>query len=194
MSQFWLYFNHGLQHVLNWNTYEHALLIVVLVAAFGFSDWKQIARLVSLFTAGYLISMALASFQVVIVKKELVEFLTPMTVLLTAFYSLSTAGKARRKGKFTLLFVASLFFGLLHGLAFSDHFRKISTNVSEQILPLLEFALGTAAAIIIVILAVLILGTLVQYIFRFSKRDWVLIISSIAIGLAIPLLTKNIFW
>ena len=128
------------------------------------------------------------------VKSELVEFLIPLTILLTALFNLFTAGKKANSGKINVLYVATLFFGLIHGLGFSTYFRMISGNSSEKALPLLEFALGIEAAQIIVVSVVLLLGFIFQNIFRFSKRDWVLVISSIVIGFAIPMLVGSIFW
>lgn len=194
MSQFWLYFNLGLQHVLDWQAYDHVLFIAVLVAAYTFSEWKKIVWLVTLFTLGHTLSLALATFEVVMVKSALVEFLIPLTILLTALFNLFTAGKKSNSGKINGLYVATLFFGLIHGLGFSTYFKMIAGNTSDKVLPLLEFALGIEAAQIIVVLAVLILAFIFQNIFRFSKRDWILVISSMVIGFAIPMLTGSIFW
>ena len=194
MSQFWLYFNLGLEHVLDWQAYDHVLFIAVLVAAYTFSEWKKIVWLVTLFTLGHTLSLALSTFEVVMVKSQLVEFLIPLTILLTAIFNLFTAGKKASNGRINVLYVATLFFGLIHGLGFSTYFKMISGNTSEKILPLIEFALGIEAAQIIVVLIVLLLAFIFQSIFRFSKRDWVLVISSIVIGFAIPMLMGSIFW
>lgn len=194
MSQFWLYFNLGLTHVLDWQAYDHILFIAVLVAAYSFSEWKKIVWLVSLFTIGHTLSLALSTFNVVIVKSELVEFLIPLTILLTAVYNIFAVEKKSKNGKIQVLYFATLFFGIIHGFGFSTYFKMISGNVSEKLLPLLEFALGIETAQIIIVLAVLVLSFIFQNIFRFSKRDWILIISSIVIGFAIPMLAENIFW
>jgi hypothetical protein len=194
MSQFWLYFNLGLQHVLDWQAYDHVLFITVLVAAYSISEWKNIIWLVTIFTIGHTLSLALSTFEVVIVRSELVEFLIPLTILLTAVYNLTRAGKKSRNNKIQVLYLATLFFGIIHGLGFSTYFKMISGSSSNIVLPLLEFALGIEAAQIIVVLVVLLLSFLVQYIFKFSQRDWILVVSSIVIGFAIPMLIENIFW
>ena len=64
----------------------------------------------------------------------------------------------------------------------------------NKFLPLLEFALGVELAQIIVVLIILILGFIFQTFFRFSKRDYILIISAIVIGVVLPILKDNIFW
>lgn len=180
--------------MLDWNAYDHILFIAVLVAAYGFNEWKKIGWLVSIFTIGHTISLALSTFEIVIVKSELVEFLIPLTILLTAVFNIFSAGKKSKNGKIQVLYFATLFFGIIHGLGFSTYFKMISGNISQKTLPLLEFALGIETAQIIIVLVVLILSFIFQSIFRFSRRDWILIISSMVIGFAIPMLAENIFW
>lgn len=194
MSEFWLYFDLGLQHVLDWRAYDHVLFITVLVAAYSFNEWKKIIWLVTIFTLGHTLSLALSTYEIVIVRAELVEFLIPLTILLTAIYNLSTAGKKSRNTRIQVLYFATLFFGIIHGLGFSTYFKMIAGRMTNKALPLLEFALGIEAAQIIVVVAVLLLSFLFQFVFRFSQRDWVLVISSIVIGFSIPMLLENIFW
>lgn len=194
MSQFWLYFNLGLHHVLDWQAYDHILFLVVLVAAYSFNEWLKVIWLVTLFTLGHTLSLALATFDVIMVRSVLVEFLIPLTILITAVFNLFTAGKNPRHGKTQILYFVTLFFGIIHGLGFSGFFKSVTANVSNKTLPLLEFALGIEAAQIIVVLLVLVLSFIFQTIFRFSKRDWVMVISSIVIGFTIPMLIENIFW
>lgn len=194
MSQFWLYFELGLTHVLDWNAYDHVLFIIVLVAAYTFQEWKKIVWLVSIFTIGHTLSLALSTYGLVIVDSALVEFLIPLTILLTAIFNVATAGRKPKSNKIKVLYFVTLFFGVIHGLGFSTYFKMISANTTEKILPLLEFALGIETAQIIIVLAVLILSTICQFLFNFSRRDWVMVVSAIVIGFAIPMLVENIFW
>lgn len=194
MSQFWLYFNLGLQHILDWQAYEHVLFLAVLVAAYTGREWKKALRLVGIFTLGHLLSLVLSTFEVVLVKNELVEFLIPLSILLCAGFNIFTAGAKANSGKINLLYVASLFFGVIHGLSFSTYFKSIIGNSSEKVLPLIEFELGIVAAQFITLIIVMLLSFILQGIFRFSKRDWILVFSSIIVGLAIPMLIEHIFW
>jgi hypothetical protein len=92
------------------------------------------------------------------------------------------------------IFSFALFFGLIHGLGFSNYFRLLIGKEDDKILPLIEFALGIEAAQIIIVLCILILGMILQNIFRVSKRDWVLVGSSIVVGIAFPMIIERIFW
>lgn len=189
MTDFFLYLKLGLTHVLDWQAYDHVLFLIVLVAAYNFSNWKRIIILVSLFTLGHTVSLLLANFNMVLVSSKWIEFLIPVTILITAIYNLGASGKNNRSEKVGLFYVITLFFGLIHGFGFATYFKMISGG--NEILPLLEFALGVEIAQIIVVGAVLILNFIFQTIFRFSKRDWVLVISSIVIGVIIPMLQNS---
>ena len=189
MNDFWLYFKLGLEHVLDWQAYDHVLFIIVLCAAYTFNAWRKLLLLVTSFTVGHTISLLLANYAVVSVSSRWIEFLIPITILVTALFNLFTAGKEKRAEKIGLLYVTTIFFGLIHGFGFAGYFKMISGD--HDILHLLEFALGIEAAQVIVVILVLILAFLVQTVFRFNKRDWVLVISSIVIGLVIPMLMEN---
>jgi len=189
MSDFWLYFKLGLEHVLDWKAYDHVLFIIVLCAAYTFNSWKKLLLLVTIFTVGHTLSLLLANYNVVRISSSWIEFLIPVTILITALFNLLTAGKEKRLEKVGLFYIVTLFFGLIHGFGFASYFKHI--NDDGAFLPLLEFALGIEVAQIIVVLFVLLLGYVVQTVFRFNKRDWVLVISSVVIGMVIPMLIDN---
>lgn len=188
MADFWFYFKLGLTHVLDINAYDHILFLIALTVPYTFKDWKKVLWLVTVFTIGHSVSLLLASYRVVSVNSAWVEFLIPVTILLTALFNVFTAGKGARKEKIGINFFVTLFFGLIHGLGFSSFFRMNVEGRENKLLTLLEFALGVEVAQVVVVLAVLILGFLIQSVFRFNKRDWVMVISSVVIGVALPIL------
>ena len=189
MSDFWLYLKLGLTHVLNWQAYDHIVFLIVLIAAYNFSNWKRIFILVSLFTIGHTASLLLANYSVVTVSSKWIEFLIPVTILVAAMYNLFTSGKINRSEKVGLFYVITVFFGLIHGFGFATYYKMITGG--NEILPLFEFALGIEFAQLIIVTIVLILSFIFQSIFRFNKRDWVLVVSSIVIGVVIPMLQNN---
>ena len=190
MNEFWIYFKLGLTHVLDYNAYDHVLFLTVLVAAYTFYEWKNVVGLVTVFTIGHTISLILASYDIVNVSSSIIEFLIPITIFITALYNLFTAGK-NNNSRISILYATTIFFGIIHGLGFSSFFLSTTGSKGVEILRLLEFALGIEAAQLIVVLVVLILSFIFQSIFKFSKRDWTLVISSIVIGLVIPMLIAN---
>lgn len=195
MSEFWIYFNTGLRHVLDINAYDHVLFLIALTIPYAFKDWKRVLLLVSLFTVGHTMALLLSVYGFVQIKVNLVEFLIPITILITAVFHLFTAGKNSKKESISFIAIVTLFFGIIHGLGFSNYFNTILPgSSSDKLLPLLEFALGIEAAQIIVVLIVLILSYIVQTVFRFSKRDWTLVMSSFVIGVVIPMVIESEIW
>ena len=93
-----------------------------------------------------------------------------------------------------VLIATTLFFGVIHGLGFSSFFMGSVGSGTDKFVWLLEFALGIEAAQAIVVIVVLILALIFQSIFNYSKRDWVLVVSSIVIGLVIPMLLESNIW
>lgn len=195
MSDFWIFFKVGLNHVLDINGYDHILFLIALTSPYIFKDWKRILVLISIFTAGHTLSLMLSVFNIVVVKPNVVEFLIPITILITAFYNLFTAGKSAKQNTITFIGFVTLFFGIIHGLGFSNYFKSILSGEAIDKLPsLLEFALGIEVAQIIVVLCVLLLSFVFQTLFRFNKRDFTLIMSAFVLGVVVPLIIENPIW
>lgn len=197
MSDFWLYFETGLRHVLDINAYDHILFLVVLTVPYTFKDWKNVLLLVSIFTIGHTLSLMLSVYGVVRVNAGVVEFLIPITILITALFNIIKSGKKSQKNSNSLNFIAivTLFFGLIHGLGFSNYFKLIlDKNADDKFLPLLEFALGIEAAQLIIVLCVLILAYILSEFFKLNRRDWVLVTSAFVAGVVVPMIMHNKFW
>ena len=191
MSQLWLYFRLGLEHVLDWNAYDHILFLIVMVASYTFLGWKRAFWLVTIFTIGHMLSLFLSVYEIVLVDSNYVEFLIPVTILITAIFNIINSKKKENKNNISVLYFTTAFFGIIHGLGFSNYFKMIATGTENKFLPLLEFALGIEASQILVVLTVLILAFLFQNVLSVSRRDWILVLSSIVIGVILPILRDN---
>ena len=193
MNDFILYFKMGLFHVLDFKAYDHILFLIVLAVVYLFKQWKKVLWLITLFTVGHSITLALSAYGILTVRADLVEFLIPLTIFVTALINVLTAKKASVGKENQNLFFA-LFFGLIHGLGFSNYFKIMIGKTSDKLMPLLEFALGVEAAQIIIVFGILLIGALAQSIFRVNRRDWILVISSIVIGFALQMMFNRVFW
>jgi hypothetical protein len=191
LENFWFNVQYGINHVLDINGYDHVLFLMVLAVPYVFRDWKRILLLVSMFTLGHTLSLVLAAYGVVSVNGELVEFLIPVTILIAAVYNVFTAGKKDKGTKIGLLFFATLFFGLIHGLGFAREFKMFAGQSENKLELLVEFALGIEIAQIIIVFVVLFLGYLFQTIFRFTRRDWVMVLSAVVVGLVLPMIMQS---
>lgn len=195
MTEFWIYFQVGLRHVLDLNAYDHVLFLIAMVVPYAFKDWKKVLILISIFTAGHTLALLLSVFKVIFIKANVVEFLIPITILLTAIYNLFTAGKTSKNSHMNFIVLVTLFFGIIHGLGFSNYFNSIlSGKPTDKVIPLLQFALGIEAAQIVIVVTVLLLSWLLQTFFRFSKRDFILILSAFVIGVVTPMIIESKIW
>jgi len=195
MSDFWIYFNVGLKHVLDIHGYDHVLFLLALTVPYDAKAWKRILILVSLFTLGHTLSLFLAVFGIVKINPTFIEFLIPITILITAIFNLYSTGKSAKKDNMTFIGFVTLFFGIIHGLGFSNYFNSIlSGSATDKLLPMFEFSLGIEAAQIIVVIAALILAFIFQTLFKFSKRDWILTVSAFIIGVVTPMILQSEIW
>ncbi|MCH2218339.1 MAG: HupE/UreJ family protein [Flavobacteriales bacterium] len=190
MSNFITHVELGFKHVLDFNGYDHILFLIVLAVIFSFSQWKKVLLMITFFTVGHTFTLGLATYQIVTIKETVIEFLIPITILITAVVNILKFSINSSKRKKTNLFFA-LFFGLIHGLGFSNFLRVTLGRSEDKLIPMLEFALGIELAQIVIVLSVLILGTVLIHFFRVSKRDWVVITSAIVIGITIPIIRDS---
>lgn len=195
MSEFWIYFEKGFRHILDLSGYDHILFLMALTIPYAFKDWKKLLLLVTIFTVGHTLALLLSVYGIVIIKVNSIEFLIPITILIIAFFNLFTAGKSSKQESISVIGFLTLFFGIIHGLSFAGYFKTIVGGSSQsKLLPLSEYSLGIEASQIIVVLLVLILSYIVQTFFRFSKRDWTLVMSSFVIGVVLPMIIQSEIW
>lgn len=191
LENFWFNVQYGINHVLDINAYDHVLFLIVLTIPYLFKDWKRVFLLVSTFTIGHTVSLVLAAYDIVSVNGQLIEFLIPVTILIVAVFNVFTAGKGPQKSQVGVLFFSTLFFGLIHGLGFAREFHMLVGKTDSKLALLVEFALGIEISQIIIVFCVLFLGYIMQTIFRFSRRDWMMVISAIVVGLVIPMIIRR---
>ncbi|TXD53486.1 HupE/UreJ family protein [Polaribacter sp. IC063] len=193
MEDFLLYFKMGLHHVLDFSAYDHILFLIVLAVVFTNFQWKKVIWLVTLFTIGHSITLALSAYGILKVPMDLIEFLIPLTIFITGVLNIINAKRdATKKGNINLLL--TLFFGLIHGLGFSNYFKMMVGQEEDKLFPLVEFALGIELAQVITVIGILILGMILQNFFRVERRDWILVCSSIVIGFSIQMMIDRVFW
>lgn len=195
MSDFWTYFNTGLKHVLDLHAYYPVLFLLALSVPYEFKAWKRLLILISLFTLGHTLALFLSVFNIVTIKTSIVGFLMPITILIAAVYNIVVSGKSTKQASLSFIGIVTLFFGLIDGLGFADFFNRfVPGKPTDKLLPLFESALGVEIAQIIVVIAALLLAYVVQTLLKFSKRDWVLIISAFIVGVVLPMILQSEIW
>lgn len=181
MNDFNLFFGFGIDHILNTGALDHLLFIMVLCAVYLVTDWKKLLVLITAFTIGHSLTLALSVYDVVRFNSTWVEFLIPLTIVLTALYNLTLAGKAVPRQKIQINYLLALFFGLVHGMGFANNIRFMLAESQSILLPLLGFNLGLELGQIIVVSILLLLSILAIKLMKLQHRYWAMGLSLIGL-------------
>jgi hypothetical protein len=143
-DEFLLYLRLGLGHITDLAGYDHILFVLATCAAYQWREWRQVAVLVTAFTVGHSITLALATLGFVRVRSDLVEFLIPCTVVVTCLATLSEhpSDVDPPRHRTTLRYLVTLVFGCIHGLGFSSYLRALLGGEDSIVLPLFAFNVG----------------------------------------------------
>jgi len=194
VSEFALYFGLGKDHILDTNGYDHILFVIALCAVYLLHDWKKVLILVTAFTIGHSITLALATLNIVAFPGEVIEFLIPLTIFITAFANVLKRDEASSKAAIQINYVFALFFGLIHGLGFSNFLRELLGQSQNIITPLFAFNVGLELGQLVIVVLFLTAGfVLVQFV-GVARRDWRMVVSSAIAGIALILMKDRIFW
>ena len=195
MSEFELYFGLGKDHILDYsNGYDHILFVIALCALYQLRDWKQVLILVTAFTVGHSITLALATLEIISVKIELIEFLIPVTIFITAGSNIFKKEDVFSGRAIQLNYFYAAFFGLIHGLGFSNYLKSILGRDKSIITQLFAFNAGLEFGQIIIVAFFLVVSFILVDLFGASRRDWKLVVSSAVAGIALILIKDKIYW
>lgn len=189
MQDFSLYFELGWRHILDWKGYDHILFVMVLCGTYMLADWRKVLVLVTAFTIGHSITLALSVLKIIHIKTDLVEFLIPITILITATANI-LAGKSKPKGV-QLKYVLALFFGLIHGLGFSNYLNSLLGKSTNIVAELFAFNVGLEFGQIIIVLGILLLSFILINIFKIKKWDWTFFLSSAIFGISLIMVLER---
>jgi hypothetical protein len=182
MQDFPLYFELGWQHILDWKGYDHILFVMVLCGTYLLSDWRKVLILVTAFTVGHSITLALSVFKLVHINTSLIEFLIPVTILVTASSNI-LAGKSKPKGM-QLKYILALFFGLIHGLGFSNYLNSLLGKSTNIVAELFAFNVGLEFGQIVIVISILLTSFILTNIFKIKRWDWNFFLSSAIFGIS----------
>ncbi len=192
MDQFLTYFEVGFKHIVSRNLgVDHILFIVALAVRYQFADWKKLLILVTAFTIGHSITLALSVFNMVNYSIVWIEFLIPVTIVITAI-SNWFVNKFTFKARFPLIYFFALFFGLIHGLGFSNYLKSMLGKDSSVIWELFSFNVGLEAGQLVIVLAILIISFIFVNLFKCSRREFLLYVSGGAFAVALLMALERV--
>ncbi|KER10913.1 MAG: HupE / UreJ protein [[Candidatus Thermochlorobacteriaceae] bacterium GBChlB] len=181
----------GFEHISDLKGYDHILFIAALCAVYSFRAWKQLLWLVTGFTVGHSITLALSTLRLVTIKTELVEFLIPVTILLTCIANMFNRTKSDIETHDYLKYSSAIFFGMIHGLGFSNFLRSMLGAEENLFLPLLAFNIGLELGQVFIVCIVMLISFLVVDKLNAAQREWNLAISGAIAGIAFMLVIER---
>ncbi|MBD2751993.1 HupE/UreJ family protein [Spirosoma validum] len=196
MDEFLIYLRLGFDHITDPGGYDHILFVIALCAVYTLQQWRQVLILVTAFTIGHSITLALATLQLIHYKTELIELLIPITILITAIVNFFFQDSKASTNKTSAInqsgrYVLALSFGLIHGMGFSNYLRSLLGREVSITQPLLAFNIGLELGQLVIVGIVLTLTYVVLTIIRSSRLRWTLIVSGIVAGMALSLIVNN---
>ena len=192
MSDFGFYFKLGWEHIISIGALDHQLFILALAAIYILKDWKQVLILVTAFTIGHSITLALSVFDIIRFSAKWVEFLIPCTIVFTATINLFQKSFTPRSVRIN--YFLALFFGLIHGMGFANSIRFMLASDQSIGWGLFGFNVGLEVGQIAVVLGILLFSTILITLFKVNRRDWVIFASAGVFGLALKMALERTPW
>lgn len=194
MQSFGLYVQLGFEHISDLAGFDHILFLVALCAVYKIEQWRRLLILVTAFTVGHSVTLALSSLGTITIRSEIIEFLIPTTILLTALHNVMSKPSAETKSGMNKNYAMALFFGFIHGMGFSNFFRALLMGDDNIVMPLLAFNIGIEIGQLMVVGVVVGIAYVFLNIIGTKHREWNLFVSGAAAGIAILLMSETKFW
>ena len=181
-----MYTKLGFEHILDPNGYDHILFVVALCAIYIYKDWKKVLILVTAFTIGHSLTLALSSLRIVTISSDLVETLIPVTIVLTCLYNII---KGKEEGsKSWINYSLALGFGLIHGLGFSNFFKALLGREESIVKPLFYFNVGVELGQVIIVLLAMLLSYIVVKLLKVKQIYYNYFLSTIILLWALKMM------
>jgi len=182
MQDFPLYFDLGLHHILDWNGYDHILFVMALCGIYTWKEWKKVLILVTAFTIGHSVTLALSVLNIVHFNTAIIEFLIPVTILITALTNI--VNKKGKQKSLNLKYLFALTFGFIHGMGFSNYLKSLLGKSSNIVVELFAFNVGLELGQVIIVAATLLLAFILVSIVKIKLWDWTFFLSSAIFGIS----------
>lgn len=183
MQDFSLYFQIGWDHIISDFALDHLLFILVLGVIFSLKDYKKLLILITAFTIGHSITLVLSSLEILNINVNLIEFLIPCTIAITAISNFIFINQPKKEIVSHYLF--ALFFGLVHGLGFANTIKVMLSSEQDLLLPLFGFNVGIEFAQIFTIFIALLLLEFINKFTKITKKMVILFVSAIVLAFAL---------
>ena len=191
MDDLLIYLRLGFRHIIDINGSDHILFILALVIRYVWTDWKKLLVLVTSFTIGHSVTLALSTLNWINFPVSLIELLIPMTILLTALSNYWVKDFSFTY-KYPFIYFAALFFGLIHGLGFSNYLKSLLGQEESIIGPLFSFNLGLELGQLLIVSIILLFSFIFVFLFKVDRRLYLRIGSFITCIFALEMVLDRI--
>ncbi len=186
MSDIAFYFTTGWHHIISWGALDHILFIIALSAIYLIDNWKQVLILVTAFTIGHSLTLALSVYDLIRLNERWVEFLIPFTIFATGVFNFMA--KNFKPKSLRLNYFLALFFGLVHGMGFANTIRFMLAKDQNIAIPLLSFNVGLEVGQIVVVAVILLFSFILVNKLKLSRQWWVWGLSTCAIIISLNMM------
>ena len=185
MQDFTIYFQLGTEHILTPDALDHILFVAALCLRYLWQDWRKVVILVTAFTIGHSLTLALSALGLIKVNAGFIEFLIPLTIAATCITNIFQKNTEQKK-QVSLIYILALFFGLIHGLAFAGTLLSMEGK-DGLVAHLLAFNLGIEVAQLLIVLIILLISYLAVQQLKLSRTVWLR-------GASALILVVSLFW
>jgi hypothetical protein len=197
MNDFWIWFSTGFQHILDWNGYDHILYVIALCVLFSVKEWKRLLVLVTAFTIGHSLTLAMSVLDILIIKQVFIEVLIPLTIMLTCLVNIFTrrsdsSSRKENSSNYRINYSLALVFGFIHGMGFSYLLKSMLGKEESVAFPLLSFNLGLEIGQLLIVVFMLLFSVFLARFTRIKKTDVVFFISSAVFGVSLLLFIQRL--
>jgi len=176
----------GFRHITDVGALDHILFLCALAAIYRLADWRRALWVISAFTVGHSITLALAVTGLLALPTSLIEFFIPVTIVATCVENLVVRDRTRAQwgGRYRPMLAGV--FGLVHGAGFANYLRALF--VTPIAVPLFGFnvgiELGQLAVLALAALAVTLVDRLLTSLFPNPLRVRIVTVSTIVLVVA----------
>ena len=186
-----MYLHLGFRHIMDWEAWDHVLFVLVLTIRYQWADWKKLLVLITAFTIGHSVTLALSTLNWINFPTALIEFLIPVTIVFTATSNFWVKN-FDFKSKYPLIYFLALFFGLIHGLGFSTFLKSMLGKEAFILAPLFTFNLGLELGQLLIVSIILIISFIFVSVLKVKRLSYVQIGSGIAMAFALSIVFERI--
>jgi hypothetical protein len=183
MDQILFYLKIGFSHIMDINAYDHLLFLASISIIYSFKTWNKLFWIVTFFTIGHSMSLVISSYEIYKPNTDIIEFLIPVTIIVSALSNIFFSDTNKKINYFTILVAFS--FGLIHGFGFANFFNQISFSDGVDLVALIGFSFGVEVSQILIVISILVLNSILFWNSNKFKKNYIRIISCLVCLLTI---------